>query len=301
MVKRMLQEVYSKQIEKDIKNILNEFDIEGLEEIIIEMHRLKNDGFYEKFIDTYKNRTKLSKPSEQINPNEMPGITLFILAYLNLSYPNLNIPPITDLITLSNINAMYYILKYLYYIKTERKLDHDDVKNIYMSGLDKRILFALDKFDETPTIPEPTAEFFKKLKKVHWHDNITKKLFRKLNDLREDSIYGIITTIRYGGLSVDESRFLLLLAACSAMNNNRDKINQEDIVKAYKTYIKLLKTDITQYKSSEINNRGFLFCKKCNSYYPLKENEFPEDFTYVCQYGGELKYYKSFDKINNKE
>lgn len=297
-VKGMMQEVYTKQIEKDIKNILNEFDIEGLDEIIIEMHHLKNDGFYEKFIDAYKNRAHLSKEGGQINPNEMSGITLFILAYLNLSYPNLNLPPITDLITLSNINAMYHILEYLYYIKTGIKLDHEDVKNIYMSGLDERIIFALDKFDKIQKIPEPTAEFFKKLKKVHWQDNSTKKLYKKLNNLREDSIYGITTTIRYGGLSVDESRFLLLLAACSAVNNDRDKINQEDILKSHKTYLKLLKTDITTYKSTQkINDRGFLFCKKCNGYYPLEENESPDEFE-QCQCGGELKYYESFDKIN---
>jgi len=291
----MLQEVYNKQIKKDVDKLLNEFKIEGLEEVIIKMHHLKNNRFYEKFLHAYKNRDKIFQKGEQIDPKEMPKLTLFNLAYHNLNYPSLNIPPMTDLITLSNVNAMYYIFEYLYCIKACRKLNHEDGKNIYLSGLDGKILFALDKFDEIKTTTEPTTEFFQKLKTIEWQDKSSKTLYKKLNNLRDDSIYGITITIRFGGLSVVESSFLLLLAACSALKKNKTKIDQEDVLRAYITYFKLIETDITKFETQPDFNdpKGYLICENCGGYYQLQSEESPDDFDDKCECGGHLQYVAS--------
>jgi len=58
--------------------------------------------------------------------------------------------------------------------------------------------------------------------------------------------------------------FNLFLAACSAVNDNRDAINQEDVIRAYKTYFKLIKTDITKYKAKPdlIQQSGFGLIQK---------------------------------------
>ena len=93
-----------------------------------------------------------------------------------------------------------------------------------------------------------------------------------------------------------QSGFLHLLAGCSAVTQNRDKINKEDVIKAYKTYFKLMKTDTTKYKARpeiirELNSehRGYLVCKNCGGYYKLQPGESPEDFD-RCQCGGELEF-----------
>ncbi|MBP2045458.1 hypothetical protein [Methanobacterium aggregans] len=41
-----------------------------------------------------------------------------------------------------------------------------------------------------------------------------------------------------------EFNFTLSLMACSAVVGGRDRINLDDVIRAYKTYFKLLKTDL---------------------------------------------------------
>lgn len=36
---------------------------------------------------------------------------------------------------------------------------------------------------------------------------------------------------------------------------------------------------------------GFLGCKKCSAYYILNDGESPNDFSNICECGGEIKYY----------
>lgn len=100
--------------------------------------------------------------------------------------------------------------------------------------------------------------------------------------------------------------FICLLMACSAVTQNRDKINKEDVIKAYKTYFKLMKTDTTKYKAipelvqgidgykGPVMTRGYLVCKNCGGYYKLQSGESPEDFD-RCQCGGELEYSEGID------
>lgn len=70
-----------------------------------------------------------------------------------------------------------------------------------------------------------------------------KKLYNEL-----DSIRGNILFDRWGsGVDVfecGENFALTFLAACNAVHHDRDRILKEDTIKAYKTYLKLLNTDI---------------------------------------------------------
>jgi uncharacterized protein YceK len=45
---------------------------------------------------------------------------------------------------------------------------------------------------------------------------------------------------------VTEEAFILLLSGCSAVICGRDKINTFDVIKANKTYLKLINTDISR-------------------------------------------------------
>ena len=44
---------------------------------------------------------------------------------------------------------------------------------------------------------------------------------------------------------ITEHAFILLLSGCSAVLGGRDKINMDDVIRANKTYLKLINTDFS--------------------------------------------------------
>jgi hypothetical protein len=288
----IIKEEDEKFLKKDM-NKLNHIDVKGIDKIVCEIKALKEKGIYDKLLKAYKIKfkDKYLDPDDHLTIYEGMQTDFFNLAYLNLTQPNIHLPKLTDLISLSNINSMDEIIENIYFMNLGKKMTHADMTNITLSGLMEKVVFALENFDQTSTPPKITAEFFQKLRKVKWKNKSVKKLFWNLSDMRIDLIMGSIGVIQYGGLISAEDQFLLLLASSSCVQNERNKIINDDVIKAYNTYIKLLNIDITQYTAaSTCENYGFLFCKNCNGYYPLKENETPNDFE-QCQCGEKLIYY----------
>lgn len=126
----------------------------------------------------------------------------------------------------------YRFLECFYYINTEKPLNVSDMQNIYYGGLGERVILLLDRFDEVETLPQPDDEFFKAFGKVKWQDQ-SKNLFDKIRSL----LYELESAISYLTLfRTDIKFFIRFLCYCSAVNNERTKIIEYDIVKAYKTY-----------------------------------------------------------------
>jgi hypothetical protein len=268
--------------------------IKNKDEVIKELLNLKNENHYKKLHDAYKIGNNIYAPNVQLNSDEMLDIRLLRVSFENSSHPIIYLPPLTDLIDPKMPAVMYNFLECIYYTRVERSLERADIEQIYFSCLDERIVFALDKFDEASEVPEPTAEYFQKIKKLKWKNKKSKKIFKRLENVKTDignSIFGI----RPINFPTTEYAFLLFLAGCSAVNDDRREIIEIDVVKAYKTYFKLIKSDLTKYKAKEelLNwkaQSGHLICEKCGGYYRLKAGESPDDFE-CCQCGGELKYY----------
>ena len=163
-----------------------------------------------------------------------------------------------------------------------------------------------DKFDEIETTPNPEEKFFIKLKRTTWENKHAKTLFKDLCTLNSTIGGKKFGYLRFTTLRPAQNSFILLLAACNAVNHDRDKISKKDVVKAYKTYFKLFKTDISKYKAnpygdlkpdSKKSNNGYLVCEKCGGYYKLQEGESPDDFE-NCQCGGRLRYYENIPKLS---
>lgn len=104
-----------------------------------------------------------------------------------------------------------------------------------------------------------------------------------------------------------EDLFIQTIAGCSAVNDSRLEIEAEDVVKAYKTFLKLIKTDVTKYKAiperlqgidGYHDKNGYLVCQKCAGYYKLKKGESPDDFSDTCECGGKLLFKTSLKKIS---
>lgn len=296
-----IEELGKKRRLKSLINALETEKVEGLDDLIDEMKNLKKMGFYKKMCDTYDLGDKIiSKyiPIDEIKSNS----SIINLAKANLSNPKFYMPPFTDLIYFRMFYVIYTFLEPIYYMNSRNELEREDLINIYMGGIDKRIVLALDKFDKISDVPELTGKFFVKLKNVKWQNNESKKLYKKLNKLRDHfrvDIFGIPYSVFHTRFSATENAFILFLSGCSAVNYDRDNIIKEDVVRAYKTYFKLMKTDITKYTAKQkfLSGNGYLICDKCNEYYKLQLGESPNDFIDKCECGGNLIFVENLNEI----
>jgi len=206
----------------------------------------------------------------------------------------------------AHFSRIYLFLERLYSRALDRKLEFNDLLNIYFSGLDKLITFNLDKFDMINHKKEPTIDFFQKLGKINRPDQEVINFQYKARQIIRMSLS--LTYGGYGSFARIEEEFLAYLAGCSAVKHNRNQITIEDYITAYKTYYKLLKTDVTQYQAkpeilkelglevtSQNSQNGYIVCDKCGGYYQLQPGESPDDFSDTCECGGYLIYKNDLD------
>ena len=291
---------------KKILTYLENYEVNGLEEILSEIEDLSKTGLYYKLIKaTTTDQTAPGTRSYTLE--EATRVRILKLARDNLKISD----PLTRLFKSSNIYPKFVVTIYtfiasIYYINIGRQTNWDDSLNIISSGLDERLIFALDDFDTVnfDDLPKPTPEFFQELRKVGWKDKKAKKLYDKLTALMLETQDLVCEhtgfTVWDSKYASTEDLFIHLLAGCSTVNDGRLEIKAEDVVRAYRTFFKLIKTDVTKYKAiperiqGMEEQPGYLICDKCNGYYKLQPDESPEDFD-RCQCGGKLKYYEDID------
>jgi len=228
--------------EKVAEKVLKEFsDIKGLKEAVEGILALENSKVYEMLAN-------ISKPVDSsVNLKQNLNITdLDELAGKNLSKFPLRIP-LTPLIGITDYFTVGFFVGSLYSIQIDHKLYEDDLSTAAHSRMIPRILLMLEDFDSNLETPRPTAEFFKKLGKVKWEDKKSKEL---LNDI--GSFLFTLAFNKWGGKKVHwdfpttEKAFIRLLSGCSAVLEGRAKINTFDVIRANKTYLKLINTDISK-------------------------------------------------------
>jgi hypothetical protein len=226
-----------KNAEKILKNFPN---VKGLKEVLDDVQSLMDSNIYEKVYEA-------SNLEEEIGDFSPPSIEYLLNHYRQDRYsskvlknPSINL--FTDNIIFSHYLATTGTIGFVNYVYKKRKLSLSDLDKQH--AVLERLMSLLDNFDEFRNFQPPTEEFYEKLKNIGW-DRKAKKLFGKINRIRRD-----IKVVRWGSESTTfgtgENFTLTFLAACSAVNQNRDKILPEDVVVAHKTYFKLLNTDITK-------------------------------------------------------
>jgi len=143
--------------------------------------------------------------------------------------------------------AIYTLLENLYYLQVGRQIGSEDLKNIYFSGLDERLVFCIDEFNiiEDNELPVPTKNFFKVIKNVKYQDDILKNLFMDFEYLIGSYLVKKFNKGAYF-LQIQQNVIKTLIFS-SAVTDGRNEIMAEDIIKAYNAYFKLLQTDVTQY------------------------------------------------------
>jgi hypothetical protein len=286
----------SKQNMEDLFSYLGGLDIRGLDGILSEIKNIRDSGFYKKLIDA-SNSDKFDGDIDFLG--DLPKHRIEILSYDNLKKGGLFTTIFTkSIITVQDTLTLYSFIESVYFMH-KSPLEKEDMLNIYFSGLDERIIFALDDFNtvELENLPEPTPEYIKSLGKTYWEE---KKLYKKLNKLMFEVMDFSLNYPDFKDWSSEyrstEDLFVQFLAACNAVNNGRLGIGTEDTIVAYKTFFKLIKTDVTKYKAiperiTDLDNHGdYLVCKKCGTYYQIPEGESVDDYSDNCECGGKLKY-----------
>lgn len=157
-------------------------------------------------------------------------------------YP-LYISFLTGVITGANFEAIFGLINEVDYAYIQKKLDHKDT--VREHALLERLMSLLDDFDKPGDFEKPDKEFYQKLKGIKW-EKTGKKLYKKLSNLKFKIQLVIFRTSDPTTFESGENFALTFLAACNSVNHDRDIILKEDMIIAYKTYLKLLNTDISK-------------------------------------------------------
>ncbi len=223
------------------EKILNEFNgVERLDEVIKGILNLKDSEIYGKVYETTK--TKEGKLGGNETVEDLLEFSQVKYATKVLKEVPIYLPPLTDVIVSSHFIATVSMIDFITYAYKQADLSQKDLNKNH--SILERLMSLLDDFDKPGEFQKPDKEFYQKLKKIKWNKE-GKKLYNELGSIR--------IAVRVDKWGTDSSTFgtgegftLTFLAACNAVHHDRDRILKEDMIKAYKTYLKLLDTDISK-------------------------------------------------------
>jgi len=227
------------------KKVLDEFnDVKELKDVVDGTLALQENEIYEKLVGMGNPIDSSVDKRYGIKNNEYTDLEIFAAKHLSKFPLRL---PLTPLINIKDFWVIYTFIGDLYSIRTGRKIYQEDLYKVEQGDMATRITLMLENFDSNLETPEPTVEFFKRLGKVKWQDKKAKKLRNYISNL-----FFILAFNKWGGKNVGwnfpatEKAFILLLSGCSAVLEGRNKINTYDVIRANKTYLKLINTDISK-------------------------------------------------------
>ena len=227
------------KVEKYTAITLKKYNVAGLDDIISKIKDMKHEGYFLELVRICINYDKLY--DENITQEEQEELVYIIKKYCKiLGSQYFNLPPITQVIACKDLESFHNLLLEIYTNNLGRKLNKDELEKVYCN-LDFFIMRNLDKFDQTIEKAVITAEYFKKLRKIKWGEK-SRKLCLELGELKQYA--GFPPRKTPARFQIENYLLDQFLAACSAVNNDRDSIEQEDVIVAFRTYFKLLKADI---------------------------------------------------------
>lgn len=219
---------FHRAIEYNLKKTLDELshkDIKGLKLILHKIIGLKESLIYERMYEgSVLGKKIFSSDARLVENEENQSNHLIALGLKNLGKSPFYLQPFSSLISFANLNSLYSLLILVYYAHTGRELGYEDLRNVFRSGLDHKIIKSLDKFDETPNVPNTDEKFLIALKNLRWENSNAKNLFKKLNYVKSLMGQDKFSLTYQMGIQRAEDDFILFIAGCSAVNNKKDEI-----------------------------------------------------------------------------
>ena len=227
---------------KKSKEILNKFNgIEGLNEVVNCVIGLSDSEIYKKVYETTK--TKEGKLGGNETVEDLLELPQVKYATKVLKDPPLYVAFLTGVIISSHFIGTVSMIDFITYAYKQEDLSQNDLSKNH--SILERLMSLLNNFNTVNEYKVPDEEFYKKLKQIKW-DKAGKKLFKGMSDLKFEVSFEMFGTSFSTPFGTGEDFALTFLAACNAVNQGRNKILPEDVVIAYRTYLKLLNTDISK-------------------------------------------------------
>ena len=228
-----------------ILNKLNEYDVEGLDNLINLISCMyKNEYFIdfyngiEKIIDS--NEYKYTKNPIHNSKND----------FINMADNKLKSPKFISgkyLITLTTIEAVLSVVEFNFYFYSNANIKSiNNVSNLIFNGnIISHLTFHVDDFKNDLPLPIYSEEYFQHLGNIKFDGKKSKQLHKDIlwNYLSIIIIENNIT-YRFNNTICTCAKYLM---ACNALKHGRDSVSCEDVVVGYTLALKLLTEDIREY------------------------------------------------------
>jgi hypothetical protein len=227
----------------ELKKLKNNYPEVNIDNFCTELTSVLDSGIYNSLFEAYIGWEEPVKLTDDDTTDIAIESPILVLASKNLTNKPSKFSP--DLINYSTFYFFLPFLEWVYSLYLGRTLNSKDVKILFKSHIAEKIALNLLNFDKVENSDEINMEFFIKLKKINWKDNRTKEFYKKTKKL-----IGFFAFEKHGdneySFIVRQKRIILFLAACSAVKNGESVITIDDIILAYKTLFKIIKTDISK-------------------------------------------------------
>lgn len=303
-----MEEIDRKGTEKAIIRLNNEsnelndyfksWEWPELNNVIYELEKIVESGIYRDLIDTARNFELSDAEITCMGKALQPPI-------LHTALDNQGVLDVFKGIFTKNFNitdifSIYKLIRLIYMLNVGGELDFKEEAQVYLGGLDERIIWALEDFDNVNVgdMPQWDVSYFKEMENIRWRDSESKILFEKLGEFLENRA-SKVSDFDWGysfEYRTIQDSFFKLMVSCSAINQEKTFKDEEDIIKAYNVFLKLILADVSEYLAKDIvighidSNNGYLACRNCGCSYQLQNGESPHDFVNQCGCGGRLEY-----------
>jgi len=285
---------YGGSIRGEFEELGTGFDFESLRNVVSDLQYLKENGIYEEFFYIFKSwEDPISVLTSMYK--KLPSVSSLLTRAMsnNLTPEKSNV--FSGSIDYFSFYHFYMFLEWVYSMNLGRYLQEEDVKAIFSSDIMERIISGMEDFDRINPPNKFDDRFFHDIKEVRWTDKHTEKFFDNLHELLTSKSFNDIEN-REASFKRELKRIVKFLAVCSTVNKEKIYITTTDIITAYRTLFKIIRTDIRDLVNKN-EYKGLLICPMCNGYYNLGEDETPDDFIH-CSCGGTLTYVQSLEEVN---
>ncbi|KZX10386.1 hypothetical protein [Methanobrevibacter curvatus] len=237
---------------ENFDKILKNFEyVDGLEEILNETLELyDSESFIDltKNMENYMNQHNKDFLTSNLTPEDLKEKFLILQNASILKKSKIKLLYVPSLWGDTIVFEHFKALTSFYAVLMKMKANKDKISEEKKFLFIEKLIYLLLDFDKNSTFKHADKNFFHSLKKIKWDKNAN-KLFDKIYDMHSDVIIYILGGSFSKIFLYNQSGnyfALTFLVACNAVNHGRNRMIEDDVVIAFKTFYKLIHADIDQ-------------------------------------------------------